>query len=106
MSFYREIEVDAEIATLNERHLIFQASGQPTTKLKEKNGFTWVTRALQQRSGTTEFRHIQALLSDASSLRGRDATSTIGRRIKNRSVYNATNVLLAMNIASHFVMIV
>jgi len=84
MSFYREMEVDAEIATLKERLLIFQASGQPTTKLKEKNGFAWVTRALQQRSGTTELRRIQALLSDASCLRGRDATSAIGRRIKNR----------------------
>jgi len=77
------MEVDAEIATLNERLLIFQARGQPTTKLKEKNDFAWVTRALQQRSGTTELRHIQALLSDASCLRGRDATSAIGR-IKNR----------------------
>jgi len=84
MSFYREMEVDAEIATLNERLLIFQARGRPTTKLKEKNDFAWVTRALQQRLGTTELRRIQALLSDASCLRGRDATSAIGRRIKNR----------------------
>jgi len=84
MSFYHEMEVDAKIATLNERLLIFQACGRPTTKLKEKNGFAWVTRALQQRSGTTELRRMQALLSDASCLRGRDATSAIGRRIKNR----------------------
>jgi len=84
MSFYREMEVDAEIATLNERLLIFQARGRPTTKLNEKNGFAWVTRALQQRPGTTELRRIQTLLSDARCLRGRDATSAIGRRIKNR----------------------
>jgi len=37
MSFYREREVNVEIATLNERLLIFQARGRPTTKLKEKN---------------------------------------------------------------------
>jgi len=40
MSFYREMEVgrvDAEIATLNERLMIFQACGRPTT-LREKNG--------------------------------------------------------------------
>jgi len=84
------MEVDAEITTLNERLLIFQARGQPTTKLKEKNGFAWVTRALQQRAGTTELRRIQALLSDASCRR-RDATSTIGRRIKNGMRYVQCN---------------
>jgi len=44
------MEVDEELATLNERLLIFQAHGRPTTKLKEKNGFAWITRALQQSS--------------------------------------------------------
>jgi len=62
-----------ENAKLNDRLLIFQARGRPTTKLKEKYGFAWITTALQQRSGTTELRRLQALLSDASCLRGRDA---------------------------------
>jgi len=52
------------------------------TKLKEKNDFIWVIRTLQQRSGTTEPRRLQALLNDATCLRGRDATSAIGRKIK------------------------
>jgi len=43
-----------------------------------------VTRALQQRSGTTELRRLQALLSDGNCLGGRDAASAIGRRIKKR----------------------
>jgi len=71
MPFYREMEVNVENAKINERLLIFLARGRPTTKLKEKNDFAWVTRALQQRSRTTELRRLQALLNDASCLRER-----------------------------------
>jgi len=84
MPFYREMEVNVENAKINERLLIFLARGRPTTKLKEKNDSAWITRVLQQKSGTTELQRLQALLSDTSCLQGRNSTSAIERRIKNR----------------------